>query len=202
MKIKHFCFTIMLTVTILSDCSAQDISNYISAGYGFPNLPRMAFNYLDTENKFESTGTGPLHLKYENRIKPWLGVGLSINHMTYSIKYNKDVLDTALGRIVTNHVKVSNNNTAFNARVNFHLINPEKNDKIDVYFGIGIGYRTGKFIVDSEYPDDVDIKLPYNTALGLESTFGFRYFIDENLGVYTELGIAKSVIQFGAVMRI
>ncbi len=186
-----------------ANTNAQDIGkNYVSIGAGFPNLPRYFFNTFSTMDKFKSTGTGPYHLKYENRIKTWLGIGASINHMTYTVTYTEKVSDTVQGIIVPNNVKISSNNTALNFRANIHFINPEKYEKLDVYFGIGLGYRFGKLRISSDYEQYTpSIKLPNVSKIGFETTLGMRYFIDNWIGFYLELGPAKSIVQAGLTAR-
>ncbi len=193
MKLKTLGFLFFTQITL---SFAQIGQNTVSIGAGFPNLPKFFFTYLNTEKNYSATGTGPFHLKYENRVKPWLGVGLSINHMTYSISYSQDVLDTNLGRVYPNKINISSNNTAFNARANIHFLNPEK--KNDLYLGLGIGIRTGKLIIDSEFKAyQPKLDLPSLSRLGMEMTLGYRHFFDDNLGIYAELGLAKSIFQFG-----
>lgn len=199
MKFKFLAFLIVLQIT---HSYAQVGQNTVSVGAGFPNLPKFFFNYLNTEKNFKATGTGPFHLKYENLVKPWLGLGLSINHMTYSVSYSQDVLDTNLGRVYPNKINISSNNTAFNLRANIHFLNSEKTKKNDLYWGMGIGFRTGKLIIDSEYKDyQPKLDLPSLSRLGFEASLGYRHFFDENLGLYAELGLAKSIFQFGFTGR-
>lgn len=194
---KHKLLTLFYFVSICF-VNAQDLKHTVSIGAGFPNLPRLLFNTYNSERDAKSTGTGPYHLKYEYRVSPFIGLGLSINHITYTITYNKDFLDTFSGKLVVNKIKISNNNTAFNFRTNFHFINPEENEHWDVYAGIGIGFRTGKLIIDADYKEGApSIELPPLNRLGLETTIGFRYMIDENLGFYFEAGAAKSIVQLG-----
>ena len=193
MKLKTLGFLFFTQITL---SFAQIGQNTVSIGAGFPNLPKFFFSYLNTEKNYTARGTGPFHLKYENRVKPWLGVGLSINHMTYSISYSQDVLDTNLGRVYPNKINISSNNTAFNARANIHFLNPEK--KNDLYLGLGIGIRTGKLIIDSEFKAyQPKLDLPSLSRLGMEMTLGYRHFFDDNLGIYAELGLAKSIFQVG-----
>jgi hypothetical protein len=196
MKFKFLAFIIVSQITL---SYAQVGQNSVSVGAGFPNLPKFFFNYLNTEKNFKATGTGPFHLKYENRVKSWLGLGLSINHMTYSVSYTQDVLDTNLGRVYPNKINISNNNTAFNLRANIHFLKKEKND---FYMGVGVGFRTGKLIIDSEYKAyQPKLDLPSLSRLGLEASLGYRHYFDDNLGVYAELGLAKSIFQFGFTGR-
>jgi Outer membrane protein beta-barrel domain len=177
---------------------AQELRHTVSFGAGFPNLPRLLFNTFTSKDDYQSTGTGPYHLKYEYRVNRWFGGVISINHMTYSVAYKEKHLDTALGRIVPNNIKISSNSTSINLRGNLHLINPENHEKTDLYLGLGLGYRAGKQIVSADYQDNVpSIDLGSLYRLGFETTLGFRYFFDDNLGIYTELGYAKSILQFG-----
>jgi len=201
---KKTCLIAMMCLLLLHTKVQGQVpgKNYVSIGAGFPNLPRFFFNTLSSKDKFTSSGTGPYHLKYENRVYSWLGLGVSINHMTYKVSYKENVLDTANGIIVPNQVEISNNNTAVNLRSNFHFINPEKYEHLDVYMGLGFGYRFGKLRISSEYQGYTpSIKLPGLSKLGAEVTFGMRYFIDKNIGFYTELGIAKSIVQAGLTAR-
>ena len=178
--------------------------HYVSAGAGFPNLPRLYFNSVSNSlENFEASGSGPFHLKYENRVSRWFGVGASVNYMSYKVTYiSERAFDTAAGRIVPNHVNISSSNTAINLRGNVHFINPEKHGKVDVYFGMGLGYKFGKPKLTATVPESTpSIELPAYTNIGFETTFGFRYYIQDHVGFYTELGVAKSVIQAGATVR-
>lgn len=191
-------FIVLVSLCSMLKTNAQEFRHTVSAGAGFPNLPRLLFNTFTSKDDYQSSGTGPYHLKYEFRVNRWFGAGLSINHMTYSVAYKEKHLDTAIGRIVPNNIRISSNSTSINLRGNLHLIDPENHEKTDLYLGIGLGYRAGKQIVSADYQDNVpSLDLGSLYRLGFETTLGFRYFFDDNLGLYTEIGYAKSLIQFG-----
>ena len=191
-----------LVSTSLKSQSGTDIKHYVSIGAGAPKLATLFFDIYENEKNFKATGRGPFHFKYENRVNPFIGIGLSINNMSYSITYQDDVIDTANGVILPNNIKIESNNTAFNFRGNLHFINPENNDKLDVYFGLGLGFRVGKIHVSSTYEQYTpSIKLPNYSVIGLETTFGIRYFPIENIGLYAEIGPAKSIIQGGLTCK-
>lgn len=191
-------FIVLVSLCSMLKTNAQEFRHTVSAGAGFPNLPRLLFNTFTSKDDYQSSGTGPYHLKYEFRVNRWFGAGISINHMTYSVAYKEKHLDTAIGRIVPNNIRISSNSTSINLRGNLHLIDPEKHEKTDLYLGLGLGYRAGKQIVSADYQDNVpSIDLGSLYRLGFETTLGFRYFFDDNLGLYTEIGYAKSLIQFG-----
>lgn len=182
--------------------SDAEFKHTLSIGAGTPNLPVLFFNIYDSKDNFKTEGKGPYHLKYENRINNFLSLGLNINAMSYHVSYTENVLDTVKGVIMPNNIDIRGNNTAFNVRGNLHIINPEKNDKLDVYLGIGLGLRFGKLKVSSQYESFTpSIKLPSINHIGLESTIGMRYFLADNIGVYAEFGPAKSLIQGGLSIR-
>jgi len=127
---------------------------------------------------------------------------VNINHMSYHVSYTDDILDTVNGVILPNNIDIRSNNTAVNLRGNLHFINPEKNDKLDIYMGIGFGLRFGKFNVSSQYAEFTpSVKLPNLSKIGFETTLGARYFLTDNIGVYAEFGPAKSLIQGGLSVR-
>lgn len=184
----------------------EDPIHQISLGYGYPNLPKMLFNninYFSDNPNFKSSSLGPLHAKYEYRINSVIGVGLSMNYSNFKMQYTVNQLDTNLAIIVPNRISASYWNLATNVRVNFHFIDPDDNDKLDIYCGIGIGYRTGRFKFTADLEDyKPKITYPNLIFLGLESTVGVRYHFTDYLGAYLELGAAKSIVQAGITARL
>lgn len=197
--------TLLLFLAIVHLSKAQDMQHIISVGAGGPSLPRLTFsriNVFDSKPNYSNTGKGPFHLKYEFRPVWYLGIGLNLNYMDYKVSYSEDAIDTIQGKLVTNNIKISSWNLATNVRANIYFTNPENHENTDVYFGIGMGYRFGEFKVESELNQyKPKVELPSLLKLGLEATFGFRYYFNEHLGVYSELGLAKSVIQIGLTGR-
>lgn len=194
---KKLIFTLLLVFYTSIQAFAQQ--HVISAGVGAPNFPRFFFNNLDYKNNFSSTGLGPFHLKYEYFIHERIGVGLSLNYMSYSVTYTDLALDTALGVLKNNNIKISQKNLAINSRFNFHFLDHEKHD---LYFGLGIGYKIGNPKIESDYKEStISVTLPSITNLGLESTLGYRYNFTESFGAYLEIGPAKSLVQFGLCTR-
>ncbi|MES2617918.1 MAG: hypothetical protein V4613_08565 [Bacteroidota bacterium] len=190
----------LLFVIALSHVNAQDgdTKHMISAGFGAPNIPKTFFNFLSKYDNFKSKGTGPFHLKYEYKPTWVFGIGANLNYMKYQVSFVNEVLDTVKGVQVPNNVSIDCWNAALNIRANIHFIKPDDEQKSDVYFGMGLGYRFGKFRVSSDYEDQTpSFKLPSLFKMGFETTLGYRYLFTKNLGAYVELGAAKSIIQFG-----
>ena len=177
--------------------NAQNKMNY-SIGIGFPNLPKAFFNYLSRETNFKSKGIGPLHLKAEKQINPWIGIGLSMNYAQYDISYQRKMQDTSTGAIIMNEIKLVNSNLAVIGRLNIHFIKPNPDQVHDVYWGLGMGYKFGHLKFTSNYSAFLpSIKLPSLSRFALETTLGYRYHVNDKSAIYVELGIAKSLIQLG-----
>ncbi len=177
---------------------AQHNKQNMSFGLGFPNLPRFYFNQFNYKTSFTSSGTGPFHIKYENKLNSRFGLVASINYMAYQVSYNELIFDTTLGSIANNKTTIKSNNLALNARINYHILAPIKYPKTAFYIGFGMGYRLGRFTTESDFPSNtISITLPNLYRLGLESTIGWRQKIFKQSSFYLEMGPAKSVIQAG-----
>ena len=85
-------------------------------------------------------------------------------------------------------------------RGNFHYF--PSNERLDVYSGIGVGYRSGSYqwseSANGKYPID---NLKNRTPLAVDVTSGIRYFITPQIGAYLELGLAKSFAQAGFTVK-
>ncbi len=202
MSIKSIHLVFLFAAVSLNAQSDITFKNTLSIGAGFPNLPVAFFNIYESKKNFNVDGKGPYHFKYENRVNTFLSVGLNVNNMSYHVSYVDDVLDTVNGIILPNNIDIKSNNTAFNVRANLHFINPEKNKDLDIYLGMGLGLRFGKLNVSSQYSEFTpSIKLPNISKIGFETTLGVRYFLTDNIGLYTEFGAAKSLVQGGLSVR-
>ncbi len=171
----------------------------VSIGIGAPNPVRyISFIGIDkVANNYKAVGSVPFHLKGEYKVKWWMGLGLNINHISYKSTFTHKFINTN-GDKVDNQITVTNNSTAFNLHANFHFLNPKNYTKSDFYWGLGMGYKAGKFKVSTQYEEDrYSVTLPSIIKFGFETTFGYRYFFTENLAAYTELGLAKSFVQIG-----
>jgi hypothetical protein len=180
---------------------SQSQNQVVSFGLGAPNLYKAAFLIADNGNEVKYKGLGPIHLKYENRIHERISIGLSINHVRYQFDFKDQYLDTNQGRILVNDIRIKGQNTAFNAKFNFHYLKQE--GMVDLYSGFGLGLRFGKPKVSATYEGSKPkITLPNLSIIGAEFTLlGVRTYFTENIGAYAELGIAKSIVQAGLSYR-
>lgn len=202
---KKTIILLIISIIVVNTQAQSGVENphYISVGAGAPNMAVSFFNIYDSKKNFQVEGKGPYHFKYEYKFTNILGFGLNVNNASYRITYTDDYFDTSKGIVMPNNITISNNNTAFNLRGNLHFINIEKNEFIDVYWGFGIGLKFGGLKVSSSYQGaNPSIKLPNISKIGLESTLGVRFMPIKNIGIYAEIGLAKSIMQGGITFRL
>lgn len=191
-----------------------------SAGYGLGNIYSLNQNM---DERIKGKKSGPYHLKLSAALNDFVEVGVNCNYVETNVLYkdNPDVLtgliwfylDLALynqgfngNTWDTNHYIYAYNvkSISLNTRINFHF---GKHKKIDPYCGIGIGYktRTAKLIATNNLSGADSEKFPdtkkYIFPVGFELTAGIRFFPIENIGIYAEIGPAKSWAQFGLILR-
>lgn len=196
---RHLILVISLLLFSVKGYSQFEKEHSVALGFGAPNIPRIVFDQFEYKNKYSVVGSGPFHFKYQNKVEKWFSYGLNINRVAFQISFVDNVLDTVRGVVLPNQVNIRVRNTAFNLRGNFHFLSSETHD---LYFGIGIGYRHGKYKISSQYENyPLNITLPNFIKLGLEGTLGYRYNFTEHLGLYSELGLAKSVLQIGGFYK-
>lgn len=108
-------------------------------------------------------------------------IGYAANKVSYGIPFTSD----------SDEIKTTF--TYFGARVSYHFYNTEK---IDVYGSGGLGYYTSS-ISDGD-PDYYDIKLG---GFAYDISIGGRYYFNEKIGMFTELGYGISILQFGLAAK-
>jgi hypothetical protein len=155
----------------------------VSVGYGFGNLNRALFKTYESMGGYKYSGMGPLFAKFEYGVSDKIGLGLNIAHINANVKYGTG----------SSQSEIDWKNTSALLRMNIHFSN---SDKLDAFWGAGLGYRFGSWKFKNE-DSSIDEVMPNIIPLGFETTIGVRYFFIENLGIYAEAGIAKAPIQFG-----
>ncbi|MEY4876104.1 MAG: hypothetical protein RL708_1253 [Bacteroidota bacterium] len=121
-----------------------------------------------------STVVGPIYGKFEYAITNSIGIGLNLAYATNNNPTNKISTFSALGRF------------------NFHAL--PKSEIADLYMGLGMGYRY--FKENNQYTDLRDY------PIGMDLTLGFRILIANNMGIFGEIGLAKSPFQIGLSVRL
>ena len=181
--------TILVAMTFMSFAQVfSKGSMNVCVGYGYNAFSHYITDSWSDNTGFSSSNLGQIHLKYEYMVSDKVGIGLSLNYMSYKVGYNTDMNGTYKASI-----QYSSISSLF--RTNVYYVNT---DKIGIYTGIGLGYRTAVFKEKYEDPNfQGESKTPNLFPFGMEITTGIKGMFTPNIGAYAEVGFAKSVIQAG-----
>lgn len=198
-------------------------SSCIQLGYGYPSAMQLMgsfFKFAATAEDGEATssfsykGFGPVHMRYDYMLGGRIGLGLSANYELGNFKFTDTYLDDDDNEI-TSVTKF--NYSSFNAmaRMNFHFIkNPEK---VDIYYGFGVGYAhtrvkleetLGGNVLDPVDQADVDDFNDYLNGIfkmfpvAFEEVFGLKVPFGHSAGMYFEVGYSKAICQLGFYAKI
>lgn len=167
-------------------------SNSISFGYGTGTFLGALSRNFDINDNVSYSSLGPVYFKFEHAMDDHIGLGLNVayatNEWTYDYRYDTT---TYKGRTHRNTYSIL-------ARFNYHI---GADEKFDPYVGFGLGYRDAKWTVEDQGPQDSGVELKSLLPFGMDMTFGFRYFFTPNIGLYAEVGAAKSVVQGGLSVK-
>lgn len=176
----------------------EEGQNNISVGYGFVTLLGSISDSFDTYTDTEYKGIGPIYAKFEHALSDKIGLGANFAYAgnEWSYKYST----TNANGDAVQYTETSKRSTwSLLARLNFHF---GSSDKFDPYAGIGLGYRSSNWTFETSDPtgnSGVDFKTL--VPLGMDLTIGARYYFTDNIGLYAEVGAAKSVLQAGLVAK-
>lgn len=165
----------------------------ITVGYGFPNLTKTVFKIYQSELDFKLSGFGPMHLKYEYGVSDKIGLGVSIGYVSTKVEWKYDGYDS-LGMPATYTEGYKGSSLGILVRMNVHFAT---GDKIDPYWGVGMGYNNYSFKYYTDEPGAEDLTLKFPIPFGFETTFGCRFYFSDNIGAYAEVGYGKSLAQVG-----
>lgn len=182
--------------------SFQEGDVIISAGYGANTLGRQILKAIEQEDaEIDLTGHNPIFAKLEYAISDkWgLGVNFFASNIGFKQSYDYEVLNET-GTFTTNRYEDSYSYkvNAISLRFNRHW---EVTEKFDVYFGFGGGTKWGKLEYKSNNPERVEGESINPIPFAMECTMGARYYFTENIGIYSEIGIARSFFQGGLAIK-
>lgn len=213
MKNKHIILFISLlfnSLVRLMSQSSTDAKVMISAGIGYPanaGITLYSLVLVARESNYEAKiyNWQTYYFKTEFVLKSPKFV-LGLNYARSSPKFSSDYVgfrDPLTGIYYEDKFtrSLTMKSSSFIARLNYHF-NPEK--KADSYIAIGTGFRYVKYIYSdtNKYGQLGDLKFSATAIpIALEAIYGIRYYFSDNVGIYTEIGIAKSIVQSGLVVR-
>jgi hypothetical protein len=199
---------------------AQKNSSFASIGYGYPSGMQLLGQFFkmavsvdaaDTNesSKFNYSGIGPIHFRYEYMLGGRIGIGLSANGELGTFKFRNTYTDI-YNNVVTNVADFNMGSINALVRSNFHFL--RRNEKIDLYYGASVGYSYTRVKFKETLSDyvptaeDEQYYKEFNEYLNsvfkifpvaFESVFGGRFALGQNAGLYFEVGYAKAFAQLG-----
>jgi hypothetical protein len=198
---KKICLLIFLLIAaIYSNAqSSEGKRHIIKAGHGIPGMDALAIRLIDRpRDKDESFGEtqntiGAFFIKYEYKTKMFATIGINTSYTSGEISISdEESFDGSFTR-----EGYTNNYESYSilARINFL---PKKTRTITPYMGFAIGYREMIKSYHFRDPDDQNYKKrDTESALGGEATFGVNVRFTERVGMYSEFGFAKALLQYG-----
>ena len=187
-------------ITVKAQAFAEG-TKVVSLGYGFPNLGKTVLKVFDDEVGYKATGFGPIHARFEYGLTDKFGLGASVNFNTYGAEYNStsSVWNGSSYQTITYKETFKATSISILVRFNKHW---DLNDQVDVFSGIGVGYKYSGFKSTTDNPTGTQsLTISNPIPVGFEWTWGMRYFFTENIGAYIELGLAKSILQAGVTAK-
>ncbi|MBI4946508.1 MAG: hypothetical protein HY840_08920 [Bacteroidetes bacterium] len=177
----------------------------LSAGFGLHNLDKALNenegNSLNNNySSFKSTGWyGPIHFRAEYGLSDKIGIGISLNYDSYGGIRNEIYMINPNGTQLYYFYKKNVNELTGLIRFNYHVMGTKK---LDPYFAFGGGFRSfkTKYTTDNPYSNPSG---PFNDLgaepfpVAVEAVAGLRYYFTPHIGIYSEIGMAKSIIQIG-----
>lgn len=131
-----------------------------------------------------------------------LSVGIDINQETSGCSFDYKEYDSTLQLNVDFHVDYTSQKTRFLIRSDFHFINT---DHLDMYIGLGLGYKHVKRTIVATEPHFDDQKLNIKGAIfpvASRIALGTRYYFTNNIGLFGELGVfGGSLLQAGLTVK-
>ena len=220
---KKLSIALLLVCLGIGPILAQDAStpessqrkNAIFVGVGTGNV---TYSLVKQADKFQDPNGGyflslsthevkPLYfIKYENQLGRRHTLGLNFANSGFVIGgvVRDSVFLNDLNVLTETELEVTYRSQSFNLRYNY-LFNDDK--YFQVYWGIGVGIRGNSISIKTNNPNfSKQLQIPGLNlgavpTLGFESTLGFRGMITDQLGWYTEIGIAKAALQIGMAYR-
>ncbi len=175
--------------------------SFFSAGYGMGNLWQLYLKISGEQyDNCSFKSIGPIFGKYEYFITNKIGFGMVFSYVSANLNYTDTSQVIQKNPLIFYQEQIDWYSYSILLRFNWHF--SEMGNRFDPYLGFGMGYRLSNWIYTDNDPsynhDDSHSAL---IPLGMEFTMGMRFMITNFLGVYTEVGLAKAVIQVGVVSR-
>ena len=150
--------------------------------------------------------TGPIALRFQYMNSEKFGVGFEANFSQRNISGNGSYNDT-VNQVVNSYnytYEYSQTVVRFMIRTSWEFVN---NDKFNMSWSNSIGYRSASnsFDATDDNGDVSDLEWDFGGSWPLagRTALGLRYFITDNIGLNTEVGLSGGAyINFGASVKL
>ncbi|MDJ1501365.1 hypothetical protein [Xanthocytophaga agilis] len=176
MKTRFFYLTLFLLVAgiFTSKVQAQEVAGtkYLNAGVGIGSF---------------NAGGIPLGVSFEYGLKNNISVGAFFDYARYGENYAG--------------YKWHYTFLYFGGRASYHAneLFGISNEKLDVYGGLSLGFRSVSYKDNSGYYNDY--YSPYNSSLILGLHAGARYMLSEKVGGFAEVGYGVAALRLGVTAK-
>jgi outer membrane protein W len=202
MKRLLFLGVFALTYSLGSYVNAQAVrqGNFIiDPYYGAPNFGKKFAENFATDGEVKIKGIGPMGARVEYMLADKFGVGVDFIYNSVSLTGMADSLNNDGTVFKSYEVKAKSSRTRIQARFNYHFT---ESDKVDAYFGAGVGTNMRSFKLTTDYPNYDDSKangtlLPFSMRVCL----GMRYYFTENIGMNAEMGLGGPIGSIGLSLK-
>lgn len=179
--------------------------SYVSLGYGFgifytyhsSSWFNSGHNYPYGIDESNASPTGPVYGKFDYGVTEDFSIGINLAFLEYTFKDSYSEYDPNSYLMVQYDRTATFTTFSGLLHANWHF---GKSEKIDPYFGLGLGYRSDNWTFTSNGLQQFTDYYYQNFPLGFETTFGIRMKFSEHVGAYVEVGLAKSVMQGGLLV--
>ncbi|NBV90592.1 MAG: hypothetical protein EBR91_00280 [Flavobacteriia bacterium] len=184
-------------VLLINTIQAQEFSrgdNYMQLGYGFGLGYGRLLNAYQAYDGYKFSGFGPVNFNYERAVTDHIGIGLSLSYSTYGAKWIDQTGSTY-------NYSYRWNTLAIMARGAYHF--SVRNDKVDPYLGVGIGFLKYGYKWTSTDPNfnEANNLIALGTPIGYQFLGGIRYMFSDNVGGFVEVGYGLAVANFGLAVK-
>lgn len=167
-----------------------------SAGYGFPSLARNILMEVDGD-MVNTSFIGPSYAKAEFMMSDRVGFGINFAYSYGQASFDRQ--DEEVDSLLYN-TELTYKSYSILGRFNVHFMPADS--RFDPYAGLGLGYRNSNYAYVSNDPEVGTKDVNGLLHMGMDLTIGVRYYLTDNIGIYGEAGLAKSIMQAGLVIRL
>lgn len=193
-KITISLLALMLISGLSSNAQAFERGkSYVSLSYGYQlvNFGKL-FTAYENYSDYKYRQVGPIGLQYEYALNEKIGLGVSAGYTGTNVTWtDTDFEDSS----IKYSYKYTGSKLTANARLNIHM---GDHDKLDPYFGFGLGFKSSSWKLDTN--DDFFSGISFKgLPVSMEAKMGVRYFFIPQLGAFGELGIGHGFANVGLV---